>query len=206
MYEQMLELREPARRPAAILFADLEASGELSRRLSSRAYFELIRSLTDLIDAEVIACGGLIGKHAGDGASALFIVDHGKSESEVARGAIQAARGIRDGARSLLPDGPEVLVNIGLHWGATLTVGQVSSHGRLEVTALGDEMNETARIEGVAKTGQTLASKALVERLSIEDAEFLGLDPTRMQFTSLGSMGVDAKTIRDAGTIAVAQI
>ena len=31
------------RRPAAILFADLEASGALSRRLSSRGYFELIR-------------------------------------------------------------------------------------------------------------------------------------------------------------------
>ena len=33
------------------------------------------------------------------------------------------SREIRDGARSLLEDGPSVLVNVGLHWGATLTVG-----------------------------------------------------------------------------------
>lgn len=206
MYQRMLELREPTRHPAAILFADLEASGELSRRLSSRAYFELIRTLTDLIDAEVIAHGGLIGKHAGDGASALFVVDHGQSESEVARGSIEAARGIREGAGDLLGGGPEVLVNVGLHWGATLTIGQVSSHGRLEVTALGDEMNEAARIEALARSGQTLASKALIERLSSEDADSLGLDPAHMHFTVLGSMSADFKTVRDAGTIAVAQI
>ena len=44
MFERMNALREPVRRSAGILFADLEASGELSRTLSSRAYFELIRA------------------------------------------------------------------------------------------------------------------------------------------------------------------
>jgi hypothetical protein len=48
MYERMFELREPGRRSAAILFADLEASGELSKTLPSTAYFRLIRSLTDV--------------------------------------------------------------------------------------------------------------------------------------------------------------
>ncbi|MBK5115417.1 MAG: hypothetical protein JJE23_00705 [Thermoleophilia bacterium] len=43
LFERMSRVSEPARRPAAILFADLEASGALSRRLSSRGYFELIR-------------------------------------------------------------------------------------------------------------------------------------------------------------------
>ena len=55
---------------AAVLFADLEASGVLSRHLSSRGYFELIRDLTDLIDSSVIARDGITGKHAGDGRSA----------------------------------------------------------------------------------------------------------------------------------------
>ncbi len=115
MYERMLELRDPGRREAAILFADLEASSELSRRLSSRAYFALIRSLTDLVDAAVIANGGLIGKHAGDGASALFVVDGVDAESAAARGAIDAARRIRYGAAGLLDDATDVLVNVGLH-------------------------------------------------------------------------------------------
>jgi class 3 adenylate cyclase len=164
MYERMHELREPARRPAAILFADLEASGTLSRQLSSGAYFGLIRALTDVVDSQVASHGGLLGKHAGDGASALFVAADGESESPVARAAIEAARGVRERSVNLLEGEPEVLVNIGLHWGATLTVGQVSSHGRLEVTALGDEMNECARIEGVARGGAVLASKGLIER------------------------------------------
>jgi len=203
MYERMLNMREPARRSAAILFADLEASGELSRGLSSRAYFDLIRSLTDLVDAAVIRHDGLIGKHAGDGASALFVVDEQQTESNVARGSIEAARHIREGAKDLLENGPEVLVNVGLHWGATLTVGQVSSLGRLEVTALGDEMNEAARIEAVASAGQILASKNLVERLTPEDADSLGLDPAHMQYVSISSLSTDSKAVRDAGIIAV---
>ena len=47
----------------------------------------------------------------------------------------------------------DVKVNVGLHWGATLMVGQVATRGRLEVTALGDQMNEAARIEAAAKGG-----------------------------------------------------
>jgi hypothetical protein len=66
MFERMAEMREPARRSCAVLFVDLAGSGEISKQLSSRAYFELIRSLTDLIDAEVGANGGVLGKHAGE--------------------------------------------------------------------------------------------------------------------------------------------
>ena len=97
-------------------------------------------------------------------------------------------------------------VNVGLHWGATLTVGQVSSLGRLEVTALGDEMNEAARIEAVATAGQLLASKNLIERLMTDDAEKLGLDPARMHYESISSLSADSKALRDAGIIAVAPV
>ena len=58
-----------------------------------------------------------------------------------------------------------VKVNVGVHWGATLMVGQVATSGRLEVTALGDQMNECARIEAAATGGAILASKDLIERL-----------------------------------------
>ncbi len=75
LFERMSRVSEPARRPAAILFADLEASGALSRRLPSRGYFELIRDLTDLIDSSVVDFDGIVGKHAGDGGSALFLAE-----------------------------------------------------------------------------------------------------------------------------------
>ncbi len=204
--ERIDRLSEPARRPAAILFADLEASGDLSRRLSSTAYFGLIRGLTDLIDSSVTAHGGIAGKHAGDGGSALFVVEDG-NESVAAHGAIAAAKAIREGAGGLVEDGgPEVRVNLGLHWGATLMVGQVSAGGRLEVTALGDEMNEAARIESVAKEGAILGSKQLIERLDPEAARNLDLDSDRLIYRPLSELGPEAKAARDAGPIAVTEL
>jgi class 3 adenylate cyclase len=208
MYERMNAVSTPARRPASILFADLEASGELSRRLSSRGYFELVRQLVDLIDSNVIKQGGMVGKHAGDGASSLFLVEHlGHSESEAASAAVRAARAIRDGAASLGPDDIDVRVNVGIHWGATLMVGQVATGGRLEVTALGDEMNEAARIESAASGGAALASKHLIERLSPADAAELDLDPDQMTYSTVRTLeGSSEKAVRDAGSISVTPV
>ena len=208
LFERMERVSEPARRPAGILFADLEASGALSRRLSSRGYFDLVRDLTDLIDTSVIARDGIVGKHAGDGGSALFLVaDFDGSESAAARATIEAARAIREGAEQIGPDDIAVKLNIGVHWGATLMVGQVATSGRLEVTALGDQMNEGARIEAAAKDGAILASKDLIERLDASDAQATRLDPDAIAYTPLGELdGASEKAIRDAGAIPVAPI
>ena len=61
---------------------------------SSRAYFALIRSLTDLVDAAVIANGGLIGKHAGDGQAprAQMTPSNQRTESPPAGARDRAAR------------------------------------------------------------------------------------------------------------------
>jgi class 3 adenylate cyclase len=208
LFERMSRVSEPGRRPAAILFADLEASGPLSRRLSSRGYFDLISGLTDLIDSAVVARNGIVGKHAGDGASALFLsADSGGSESATVRAAIEAARAIRDGSDHLGPAGVSVVLNVGLHWGATLMIGQVATSGRLEVTALGDQMNEAARIEAAASGGAILASKDIVERLDASDARAADIDPDALVYTPLGELdGASHKAIRDAGMIPVAAL
>ena len=44
-------------------------------------------------------------------------------------------------ARSGL-DAADLVMRFGLHWGATLYVGQITTSGRAEITALGDEVNE----------------------------------------------------------------
>src|SRR5262249_4281545 len=63
-----------------------------------------------------------------------------------------------------------VILRFGLHWGSKLFVGQVTTSGRAEVNALGDEVNETARIEACATGGLVLGSKDLLERLEDDDA------------------------------------
>ncbi|MBK5111489.1 MAG: adenylate/guanylate cyclase domain-containing protein, partial [Thermoleophilia bacterium] len=207
LFERMERVREPARRQAAILFADLEASGIHSRRLSSRGYFRLIGDITDLIDSAVVDRTGIVGKHAGDGGSALFLTgDFNGSDSAAARAAIETAREIQAGAAELDSEN-EIRVNVGLHWGSTLMVGQVATRGRLEVTALGDQMNECARIEAVAATGSILASKELIERLEPEAAEAVGVDIEEVSYVPLAEIeGAEGKAVRDAGTIPVAWI
>lgn len=208
LFERMDRVRDPGRRPAAILFADLEGSGPLSRRLSSGSYFALIGGLTDLIDSAVIAGTGIVGKHAGDGGSALFLAaDFEGSESAAARAAIEASRAIREGAADLGPAELSPKVNVGLHWGGTLMVGQVATNGRLEVTALGDAMNEAARIEAAATEGAILASKELIERLGPGDASATGIDPDAIDYVPLGEReGAGDKVVRDAAAIPVAAI
>jgi class 3 adenylate cyclase len=96
---------------------------------------------------------------------------------------------------------------VAVHWGPSLYVGQVAGQGRLEISALGDEMNEAARIEQAAQGDQVLASKHLLERLGEDDAAALDLDPQRAAYHALDEIkGVSDKAKRDAGSIAVTDV
>lgn len=209
LFERMARLQEPARREAAILFVDLEASGILSRRLSSAGYFSLIRTLTSGIDETVADCGGVVGRHAGDGASAFFLVHELGSASHAAAAAIEAARRIRDVAVTAAAElglPLPVAINAGAHWGSTLYIGQLTS-GRLEVTALGNEVNECARVQESARGGTLLATKDLLERLEDRDASRLGLELTTVAYTALADVdGVSPKAVRDAGSLSVLRL
>src|SRR5690349_8602290 len=99
-------------------------------------------------------------------------------------------------------------MNIGVHWGADLFIGQIVTGGRLEVTALGDEVNECARVEQVASGGQRLVTKTLVERLDDAAAAELGLRPRSITYRLLADLSRDggataSKAERDAGSLAV---
>ena len=73
--------------------------------------------------------------------------------------------------------------------------------------ALGDEVNEAARIEQSASDGAVLASKALIERLEDGDAEALGIDPATVSYRPVGDLpDASDKALRDAGSIAVTDI
>jgi class 3 adenylate cyclase len=210
-FERMQRVARAGRHPAAILFADLEGSSSLARRLSTAAYFALGRRLAWTADQCVIDAGGLVGRHVGDGVVAFFLADTAGSESTAARSCIAAARVLREAVAEVATRselGPEDLVlRFGLHWGSNLYVGNITTPGRSEVTALGDEVNEAARIEVCASGGRALASKDLIERLDPEDAAALDLDPDHVTYTALGELATATeKARRDAPTIPVCEV
>jgi class 3 adenylate cyclase len=209
--KRMRLVQRPDRRPAAILMADLEASSPLARRLPTAQYFAFGRRLVRAADRCVIDEGGIVGRHVGDGVVAFFLADTAGSESAAARSSITAARSLRDtlpdiAARSEL-SAAELSLRFGLHWGATLYMGRFLTAGRSEVTALGDEVNEAARIEACATGGRTLASKSLIERLNRADADALGLDTGHATYTPLADLATATdKARRDAPSIAVCEV
>lgn len=211
LFERMLGLVEAARRPSALLFADLEASTALSRRLSSHEYFRLVRRLTARIDAAAVGRGGVVGKHVGDGMTAFFLSQTIGSDSAAARACIECARDARDAMAEvaersgLAPE--QVRLRMGLHWGATPFIGRLLTSGRTEVTAIGDEVNEAARIEPCATGGRILASKALVERLEADDAAAIGVDPDARSYIPLAELPhAPEKARRDAPALSVTEL
>jgi class 3 adenylate cyclase len=208
---QIQLVAKAARRPAAVLFADLEGSSPLARRLSTADYFKLTRRLVTAADRCVIEAGGLVGRHVGDGVVAFFLAETLGSESQAARACIAAARKLRSAAADVATrcglGAEDVVIRFGLHWGSTLYVGAITTGARSEVTALGDEVNEGARIEACASGGRTLASKDLIERLTPADARALDLDPDHMSYTALGDLPTATeKARRDAPAIAVCDV
>jgi class 3 adenylate cyclase len=209
--ERMRIVEHPDRHPAAILMADLEASSPLARRLSTAQYFAFARRWVRATDQCVVDAGGIVGRHAGDGLVAYFLAETAGSESAAVRACITSARALRGvlgdvAVRSDIP-AAEVSLRFGLHWGATLYMGSILTAGRSEVTALGDEMNEAARIEACATGGRALASKSLTERLDDADAQALGIETRQIAYTPLAELATATdKARRDAPAIAVCEV
>ncbi len=208
---RMASVARPNRTPAAVLFADLEGSSVLSRTLSTANYFALGRRIVRATDQCVVDAGGLVGRHVGDGIVAFFPTEEFDSESDAAMACIATARAAREAmsgiaARSGL-DPDDLLMRFGLHWGSTIHIGNITTAARFEVTALGDEVNEAARIESCATGGRTLVSKALVERLDDHAAAELNVDRDRLTYTQLSDLGTaNEKARRDAPAIAVCEL
>lgn len=209
MYERMAKLVDPGSREAAILFCDLEGSTELSRTLPAAEYFRLVRSLWTDIDDLVARNDGIVGKHAGDGASAFFLVEDLGSRSRAAAAAIRTSRGIHERSHQIFGEhfDSSCMMRVGLHWGSSLYIGQLVPGGRLDVTALGDAVNECARIQEAAEPHQTLASKELIERLGDDDAASLGLNPEKVRYTLVNELpNATEKAKAGAGSIPVIPI
>jgi class 3 adenylate cyclase len=208
---RMRVVEHPDRHPAAILMADLEASSPLARRLSTAQYFAFGRRWVRASDQCVVDAGGIVGRHAGDGLVAYFLAETAGSESAAVRACITSAGGLRTvlgdvAARHDIP-AADVSLRFGLHWGATLYMGSILTAGRSEVTALGDEMNEAARIESSATGGRALASKSLIERLDHADAQALGIETRQITYTPLAELATATdKARRDAPSIGVCEL
>jgi class 3 adenylate cyclase len=203
MFRRMADLTTPGRRSAAILFADVEGSTDRSRRLPSARYFELVSRLNAAIDEAILEEVGIIGKHAGDGVSAFFLPTR-SARSPAPRARRSARARHREAAARLEGDWR---LKIGIHWGATLYMGRIATSGRLDVTALGDEVNECARIQEAAAGGSCSPPRRCSSASTPPTPPRWTSTRPALTYALAGELpGASEKVRRDAATLAVASL
>jgi adenylate cyclase len=140
-----------ARKIAAILAADVVGYSRLAGADEDRTLARLRALRSDLIDPTVAVHHGRIVKRTGDGALVEFrsVVDAVRCAIEVQRGMVE-----RNGG---LPPGRRIDFRIGIHLGDIVE----ESDGDL----MGDGVNISARLEGIAEPGGICLSNAAYEQV-----------------------------------------
>lgn len=151
----------------SMLFADIRGSTTLAENMSPAEFHALLDRFYRVASRTVFDHDGAIDKFVGDELVAMFYVGL-SGERHVAR-AIDAARALLRATGHLDTGGPWVGVGAGVHTGK-VWFGAVGDASHIELTAVGDAVNTTARLAAAASAGEVL--------VSVEAAQAAGLDPT----------------------------
>ena len=145
-----------------VLFADIRGFTRLSELAAPEKVVQLLNRYFSAMSEIIFKHGGTLDKYIGDGLMALFgapAVTLGDAGNAVVA-AVEMQRAMKHVNDDLRANGlPEISIGIGLHTGEA-TVGYIGSERRSEYTAIGDAVNLSSRLEGVARPGQILVSEA----------------------------------------------
>lgn len=224
LMQSLAAKQSPMLTPMAVMVADLQDSVRLCAELPPQSYFELINELWNVTNGIVQEHGGQIGKHAGDGVIAYFFPRPGGNYLE---SCLACALAVKEAIARLSREWQlrrgwfnELYLNVGLHegqeWVGTFKFGET-----VQLSALGDTINHSARLSEFARFGAIWASKSMVTRLESEtgaqvDYGVLHEQPggrqhlVRSSFaqveTLLDSQPGRSAKLRDIATMAVTEI
>ena len=142
-----------------MLFADVRGSTTLAEKMSALEFSRLINRFYTVATDVLVKSDAMVDRLIGDEAVGLFIP--GMAGVEHPHRAIQAARSLLDHTGHRDPDGPWIPVGVGVHTGLAF-VGVVggSDGNPTDFTALGDNVNITARLASQAGAGEIIISEA----------------------------------------------
>jgi len=150
-----------------ILFADIRGFTPLSEALSPLVVAQLLNSYFSEMCTIIFANGGTLDKFIGDCMMVLFnapmaVKDH---EFLAVKTAIEMRRKLREKLPQWQAEGiPEFQVGIGINTGEAV-VGSIGTSARMEYTAIGDAVNTSSRICGIAKPNQILITDSVYEKV-----------------------------------------
>jgi adenylate cyclase len=157
--------------PLTMLFADVRGSTTLAEQMSAREFSGLINRFYTVATHVLIQTDAMVDRLMGDEAIGLYVP--GFSGPEHPRKAIEAAQDLLKLTGHRDPKGPWLPVGIGIHTGPAF-VGVVGGDDHpADFTALGDNVNITARLASHAGQGEILISEAAysASKLDLGDLE-----------------------------------
>ena len=140
-----------------VVFADLSSFTEMTGRLGAMATSSLVDEFLRLASSTLMSHGAFIDKYIGDAVMAFFNVPIERTDHKAA--AVAAAAKLQD----LLPGLAERLdvplqASIGIASGFA-RVGRVGSNDIKDYTAIGDAVNQAARLQAQAEAGEIVVSQ-----------------------------------------------
>jgi adenylate cyclase len=143
----------------SMFFADLRGSSALAERMGALEFSRLINRFYNVATDVLVESDALVDRLVGDEVVGLFA--QGMAGPEHPRRAVQAAQSLLQATGHRDPAGPWAPVGIGVHTGLAY-VGVVGGEkGKpTDFTALGDNVNITARLASLAGPGEVLISEA----------------------------------------------
>jgi adenylate cyclase len=157
--------------PLTMLFADVRGSTQLAEQMSARDFSRLMNRFYTVASRVLIQTDAMVDRLLGDEAIGLYLP--GFAGREHPRRAIEAGQDLLKLTGHQDPKGPWIPVGVGVHTGRAYVgvVGGVESTA--DFTALGDNVNITARLASEASPGEILISEAsyAAAELNREDLE-----------------------------------
>jgi adenylate cyclase len=146
------------RREVSILFADVVSFTRFAESAKPEQVVMFLNQLFAVLSEVVFRHGGMVDKFIGDCVMAVFGTP--PQEEDHARRALATAEDIHRFTEAHAPAwkdqfGFSVSLAIGVATGEAL-VGNLGTELRMEYTAIGDVVNVAARLEALARNGQTL--------------------------------------------------
>lgn len=145
---------------ATVMFSDIYDFTTFSEGKSASELVTYLNTYFTILTGFVLDHDGLLDKYTGDGIMALFgapisRADHAKKACQAALAHREYSEGLLEGNGDLSPsDHFHLNTRIGLNSGP-IVAGNIGSERRTDYTAIGDDVNLAARLEGVNKIFRT---------------------------------------------------
>jgi adenylate cyclase len=139
----------------SLMFADVRGSTSLAEGMSATEFRSLMNRFYRVATRAVFDNDGSVDKFVGDEVMAMFF-PLASGEEHPAK-AVAAARQLLEATGHADPGGPWLPMGAGVHTGRAW-VGALGDEVHVELTAVGDAVNVTARLASVAAAGEILVS------------------------------------------------